>query len=500
MPSRRHLAASIPVSDPADAPPMASIRTAGSSPWHSPRIAHSNAASAPPSYAPSATAPEIVSAMRSLTSGELSARGALRPDLELAEGHRLDAVGVRLLGQPEDALADDVLLHLVAAPVDRHRRREQRELLRHSPARSLGAHEHPVRPEDLETEIARQTRDAAHEQLRRVAFGTRPAPRRLCRLDPQTGEPADLVEDVQLRQPLADVRVLVATDVLGQLLEQVRLTSGHGALGAVPSPAGGEITDAPLELLRLLPGHRATDGSAAAAAEPGALVRQRRVGDSPAAVQVTDHRRLTHTRVREEHLAEEGPPRHLAQRPHLDARLVHLDGEVRDALVLRRIGIGARDEHAEVGGLTSRCPDLLPVDDPFVAVALGAALEAGEVGAGAGLTEQLTPRLLPVQDRPQIALPLRVVTVRQDRRAGEQHAETGRRPDRSRRPQLLVHDPGELARQTLPEPLLGPGGYGPARLAQPVPPLRQRDVRVPLVGEPAAHFVPHQLVGDDRHD
>src|SRR5437773_2137207 len=139
MPSRRLRAASIPVIDPADEPPMASIRIAGSSPWHSPRIAQSNAASAPPSYAPSATAPEIVSAMRSLTSGEPSARGALRPDLELAEGHRLDAVGVRLLGQAEDALADDVLLHLVAAAVDRHRRREQRELLRDSPARSLGA-------------------------------------------------------------------------------------------------------------------------------------------------------------------------------------------------------------------------------------------------------------------------------------------------------------------------------------------------------------------------
>src|SRR5207253_6717175 len=182
MPSRMHRAASIPVIDPADEPPMASIRTAGSSPWHSPRIAQSNAASAPPSYAPSATAPEMVSAMRSLTLGEPSARGALRPDLELAEGHRLDAVGVRLLGEPEDPLADDVLLHLVAPAVDRHRRREQRELLRHSPAGSLGAHEHPLRPEDLEAQVAGQARDLAHEQLRGVGLGTRPAPRRLRRL------------------------------------------------------------------------------------------------------------------------------------------------------------------------------------------------------------------------------------------------------------------------------------------------------------------------------
>src|SRR4029453_18308628 len=268
-------------------------------------------------------------------------------------------------------------------------------------------------------------------------------------------------EDVELCQPLADVRVLVATDVLGQLLEQVRLTSGHGALGAVASPPRSEITDASLELLRLLPRHRAADGPTTSAPEPGALVRQRRGGAGPAAVQLADHRRLAHARVREEPLAEQRPPRHLAQRAHLDAGLVHLDREVRDALVLRRVGIGTGDQHAEVGGLAPRCPYLLPVDDPFVAVALGPALEAREVGPRAGLAEQLTPCFLPVQDRPQISLALRVVAVRQDRRAGEQDAEAGGRPDRSRCPELLVHDSGELARQALPEPLPGPGRHGP---------------------------------------
>src|SRR5205823_2784356 len=158
------------------------------------------------------------------------------------------------------------------------------------------------------------------------------------------GVPADLVEDVELRKPLADVRVLVSTDVLGELLEQVRLPSGDGALGAVAPPPRGEISDAPLELLGLLARHRPADGSAPTT--------------------------------------------------------------------------------AEVGGLPARCPYLLPVHDPFVAVALGAALEAREVGAGAGLTEQLTPRFLPVQDRPQVSLSLRVVAVGQDRRAGQQHPES----------------------------------------------------------------------------
>src|SRR6056297_2481220 len=49
--------------------------------------------------------------------------GVLR---ELAEGD--DLVLVRLLRQAEDALADDVLLHLIGAAVDRRCLREQRHL------------------------------------------------------------------------------------------------------------------------------------------------------------------------------------------------------------------------------------------------------------------------------------------------------------------------------------------------------------------------------------
>ena len=85
----------------------------------------------------------------------------------------------------------------------------------------------------------------------------------------------------------------------------------------------------------------------------------------------------------EEHLVEEGPAGHLLQRAHVDARLVHVDGEVGDALVLGHLGVGAGDEHAEVGDLAARGPHLLAVDDPLVAVLDGPAVEAGEVGAGA---------------------------------------------------------------------------------------------------------------------
>ena len=56
------------------------------------------------------------------------------------------------------------------------------------------------------------------------------------------------------------------------------------------------------------------------------------------------------------------------QRADLDALLVHVDAEVGDALVLGHVGVGAGDEHAEVGDLAAGGPHLLAGDDPLVAV------------------------------------------------------------------------------------------------------------------------------------
>ena len=56
------------------------------------------------------------------------------------------------------------------------------------------------------------------------------------------------------------------------------------------------------------------------------------------------------------------------ERAHLDAGLVHVDGEAGDALVLGASVDCPGDEHAVVGGLAERRPDLLAVDDPLVAV------------------------------------------------------------------------------------------------------------------------------------
>ena len=82
----------------------------------------------------------------------------------------------------------------------------------------------------------------------------------------------------------------------------------------------------------------------------------------------------------------------LADRPDLDAGLAHRAPEERDAPVLGDVPVGAGDEHPVLGLLAARRPHLLAVDDPLVAVALGPGLQAGEVGAGAGLGVQQAHR------------------------------------------------------------------------------------------------------------
>ena len=71
----------------------------------------------------------------------------------------------------------------------------------------------------------------------------------------------------------------------------------------------------------------------------------------------------------------------LAERPDLDGVLVHVHQEVRQALVARRVLVRARDEHAPLGVVRERRPDLLARDDPLVAVAHRARLQRREVRA-----------------------------------------------------------------------------------------------------------------------
>ena len=141
---------------------------------------------------------------------------------------------------------------------------------------------------------------------------------------------------------------------------------------------------------------------------------------------------------------------HLPQRPHLDPGLVHVDREPGDALVLRDVGIGAGDEHAEVGVLAARRPDLLAVDDPLVAVRHGPRREPGEVGAGARLAEQLAPRLGAGDDVADVQVDLLLRAVRGDGGRGQQQPEARGRAERAEVADLLLHPHGVVARQPRP--------------------------------------------------
>src|SRR4029450_10575466 len=106
----------------------------------------------------------------------------------------------------------------------------------------------------------------------------------------------------------------------------------------------------------------------------------------------------------EDALVDPGPARHLAEQHDLDARLLHVDDEVGDAGVLGLVGIGAGDEHRQVGDLAPGGPHLLAVHNPLLAVLFGTALQPGEIGPGAGLAEQLAPAALPGDDVAEVAL------------------------------------------------------------------------------------------------
>ena len=92
-------------------------------------------------------------------------------------------------------------------------------------------------------------------------------------------------------------------------------------------------------------------------------MQERRHRDLPAAADLAEEVLRGDAHVGEEDLVELRLARDLAQRPHLDARRMHVDDEVREPCVARRLRVGAREEDAEVGEVRERRPHLLAVHD-----------------------------------------------------------------------------------------------------------------------------------------
>ena len=135
--------------------------------------------------------------------------------------------------------------------------------------------------------------------------------------------------------------------------------------------------------------------------------------------------------------------------PHVDPGRAQVEEEERDPAMLRRVGVRAREQDREVAQVRVRRPDLLPVDDELVAVALGARREVREVAPRGRLAEQLAPRLVGAQQRPQVPRPLRVAAVAKQHRAD--HAD--RRGDEARADReagLLLGEDRRLLRRSRP--------------------------------------------------
>ena len=109
------------------------------------------------------------------------------------------------------------------------------------------------------------------------------------------------------------------------------------------------------------------------------------------------------------------------------ARRVHVDDEQREAVVAGvRVGLG--DEHDEVGPVAVGDVGLGPVDHPLVAVAHGARLDAGHVGAGVGLGDAEAGDLLALDRGHEVGLLLLLGAEGEDRR--RRHVGVDRDPHR----------------------------------------------------------------------
>ncbi len=175
---------------------------------------------------------------------------------------------------------------------------------------------------------------------------------------------------------------------VGELDDQVGV--GRRVQGGV---AGAAAEEAALRPRRREPRVRTSRTDA------GPLEIERRLGDGPAVALAADEVGGVADGIVEEDLVEHGLARHLAQRTDGHARLIERECEPRDTGMLGHREVRPGEQHPVVGLHGHAAPHLLPVDDPAFAVALGPSRQSGQVGAGAGLAEQLAPGHLPLEDR-----------------------------------------------------------------------------------------------------
>ena len=129
-------------------------------------------------------------------------------------------------------------------------------------------------------------------------------------------------------------------------------------------------------------------------------------------------------------------------------------------------GVGAGEQDAPVGGHRPAGPHLLAGDHPPVAVAHGPGAQAGEVGAGVGLGEELAPDVVAPAHGGQEPLLLGGRAVGHQRGADHEdgHVEEAGGDGVARL--LLADDAGLVGREPAAAELVGPGGDAPAAVVE----------------------------------
>ncbi len=132
------------------------------------------------------------------------------------------------------------------------------------------------------------------------------------------------------------------------------------------------------------------------------FVRQQIFRHIPAAVFLANDLVLGHLHIREKRLAKRRNARDHPDRPRLDTRIVHINQQKRNALVLGRICVRTDQCKNPVGLVRIGGPDFLPVDQPVIALIGAFGLHRGQIGPRARLRITLTPADLATGDRWQI--------------------------------------------------------------------------------------------------
>src|SRR5207245_1302888 len=328
-----------------------------------------------------------------------------------------------VLREVQDALGDDVPLHLGGARVDRARARPE-ELARPVDVVTclgVGAQELAGRTEQIERRLAEALVELAPVELLERRLGARRAP------VGQVGERADAVG---------------AHDLV--LDEQPPELLAHRGPRTPELPAGGRE---PREIASIAGG--------VGERPDAALVAEDGHGDAPPLADLTDQVLARHARVLEEDLAELALAGDLAERAHADARRVELHEEEGDAAVAV-LRVGAREDEDPVGRRAEGGPHLRAVQHEGVAVEPRRGLERGEVAARPRLAEALAPDLVAREHGRDEAAALRLAAVVDERGAEEPDAEDVENGWRVGARQLGLHDRLLDLGAAAAAPLLGP--------------------------------------------